>query len=197
MSLMNDETVTCPAGAPLYGYMGAALALVLSNTGAVVASIQSIQHCKNVLPLVMSIVLGGMGWLMAQIIQGSILAPQGGFHVYSAYSAASHLASGLCGGASILSAALTIAGIVRRAHTKHVKNRVATHHHRVALHDDKDEEEDAFHQATLLANTSEGELLVTLSKREKWSVIVAGIYGVIGLWVALTLSQNMYVCEDF
>ncbi|CAJ1957310.1 unnamed protein product [Cylindrotheca closterium] len=66
---------------------------------------------RNIIPVVMAGVLGIYGLIVAVIIQGSIVAPQGGLSQYSLYTGFAHLAAGLCCGLSGLAAGMAI-GIV-------------------------------------------------------------------------------------
>ena len=114
---------TCPASAPFFGFMGVTSALVFANIGAAYGTAKSgvgissmgVMNpglvMRNIIPVVMAGVLGIYGLIVAVIIQGSIVQPNGGYSQYSLYTGFAHLAAGLCCGLSGLAAGMAI-GIV-------------------------------------------------------------------------------------
>ncbi len=115
---------TCPAYAPIFGYIGAASCMILANFGAAWGTWKAgVGVCKmgvaypsgvikNIIPIVMAGVLGIYGLIVAVIITQSISTPNGNaYTTYSLYSSYAHLAAGLCCGISCLAAGGTI-GII-------------------------------------------------------------------------------------
>lgn len=108
----------CPSWAVVVGYTGVAVAVSMSSWGAAWGTWKSgvsllhtgIQHpnsvMKNIIPVVMSGVIGIYGLIVAVILSESILQPQEGTrkNVYSIHMAFAHLCSGLCVGISGLAA---------------------------------------------------------------------------------------------
>ena len=173
---------TCPAGAPLYGYMGGVLVIALSSLGSLIGSLYSIQRSKNVLPLLLSLLLGVMGFFLMALIQGHVFPPEGdGSHVYSVYTAASSLAGGLSSGLMNLMSGIAIAWIVNRGHHPKTTYRPAGM--------EQDELEG------LLDGPAPTELKV-LSLRDKLCVALAAGFGMAGSFIGYTFCMNMYVCVN-
>ena len=117
---MSVEMETCPPTAAFFGYMGVTAALVFANAGAAYGTAKSgvgitsmgVKNpelvMRNIIPVVMAGVLGIYGLIVAVIIQGSIMPPQGGISQYSLYTGCAHLAAGLCCGFSGLAAGMAI-----------------------------------------------------------------------------------------
>ena len=120
--------------APLFGFLGAAFALIFSNLGAAYGTgkrgmgISALGVgkpelvMKSIVPVVMAGVLGIYGLIIAVII-GNAVVPMAGvgakFSDYSAYTGFAHLGAGLCCGMSGLSAGIAI-GIVGDAGVRSV-----------------------------------------------------------------------------
>jgi|Transcript_1688 V-type H+-transporting ATPase proteolipid subunit len=117
------SNVLCPASAPFFGFMGAAVALIFANLGAAYGTAKSgvgvssmgvmkpdlVMKC--IIPVVMAGVLGIYGLIIAVIIANQVAPPQAGVTQYSAFSGYAHLAAGLACGLSGMAAGIAI-GIV-------------------------------------------------------------------------------------
>jgi V-type H+-transporting ATPase proteolipid subunit len=201
---MSVEMETCPASAPFFGFMGVTSALVFANIGAAYGTAKSgvgissmgVMNpglvMRNIIPVVMAGVLGIYGLIVAVIIQGSIVAPQNGLSQYSLYTGFAHLAAGLCCGLSGLAAGMAI-GIVGDAGVRAVG-----------------QQEKLFVGMILILIFAEA--LGLYGKYRYTAYIHAFLYStflfewfltflmlarlfLIGLIVALILSQNSYICE--
>lgn len=115
----------CPAIAPLLGFMGAALSIILANIGAahgtskagvgiMWSGIKSPELIwRNLIPVVMAGVNGIYGLITSIILIGAIRPPtnqgeEGNYYQYSMYTGAAHLAAGLCCGLSALGSGMAI-----------------------------------------------------------------------------------------
>jgi len=126
---IEGEAVTCPAYAPIFGYLGVAACSCLANFGSAWGTWRAgIGLCKmgvdyprgimkNLVPIVMAGVLGIYGLIVSVIITQGITKPvkvvgddglSYGAPQYSLYTAYAHLAAGLCCGISCLAAGGTI-----------------------------------------------------------------------------------------
>jgi len=113
----------CPASAPFFGFMGAAVALIFANLGAAYGTAKSGVGVssmgvmkpdlvmKSIIPVVMAGVLGIYGLIIAVIIANQVQAPSGGVTQYSSFTGYAHLAAGLACGLSGMAAGIAI-GIV-------------------------------------------------------------------------------------
>ena len=124
-SLLPQATCTtlCPASAPFFGFMGAAVALIFANLGAAYGTAKSgVGVCsmgvmkpdlvmKSIIPVVMAGVLGIYGLIIAVIIANQVALPVGNTPKYSAFTGFAHLAAGLACGLSGMAAGIAI-GIV-------------------------------------------------------------------------------------
>lgn len=167
----NDGIETCPAAAPLFGFMGVSSALVFANVGAAYGTAKSGMGIasmgvmnpglvmRNIIPVVMAGVLGIYGLIVSVIIQGAVIEPQNGVAQYSLYTGFAHLAAGLTCGLSGLAAGMAI-GIVGDAGVRAVGQ-----------------------QEKLFV----GMILI---------LIFAEALGLYGLIVALILSQSDYKCGN-
>jgi len=109
--------------APLFGFMGAASALIFSNIGAAYGTGKSGMGIsslgvtkpelvmKSIVPVVMAGVLGIYGLIIAVIIANSVTSVEAGKPTYGWFAAAAHFGGGLACGTSGLAAGLAI-GIV-------------------------------------------------------------------------------------
>lgn len=187
---------TCPASAPFFGFMGVTSALVFANIGAAYGTAKSgvgissmgVMNpglvMRNIIPVVMAGVLGIYGLIVAVIIQGSIVAPQNGLSQYSLYTGFAHLAAGLCCGLSGLAAGMAI-GIVGDAGVRAVG-----------------QQEKLFVGMILILIFAEAlGLYGTLTFVDRWTssssiqYAYTVVFCLLGLIVALILSQNSFVCE--
>jgi len=124
----------CPPWAPALGFIGAAMALVLSNIGAAYGTGKAGMALsstgvarpdltfKNIIPVVMAGVLGIYGLIVAVIIATGVAAFSAGsglYSDYSMYSGFSHLAAGLTVGMCGISCGICI-GISGEAGIKSV-----------------------------------------------------------------------------
>lgn len=113
----NISVAFCPTWAVVVGYTGVAAAVGMSSWGAAWGTWKSgvsllhtgIQHpnsvMKNIIPVVMSGVIGIYGLIVAVILSEAILTPQDDRkNTYSIHMAFAHLCSGLCVGISGLAA---------------------------------------------------------------------------------------------
>lgn len=197
MSDANFES--CPSWAPVLGYSGAAICIVLANWGAAWGTWKSglglckmgVNHpngmIKNLVAIIMAGVLGIYGLIVAIIISGGVSAPKAGVgNTYSQYTGWAHLAAGLCCGLTCLAAggATGIAGEVGiiatglRAELNHAKaNR------------------------SMMGMGASGEIVEEgdAGKLYIGSVTILSFAGAIGLYgfiVALIItSSNYYPCE--
>mmetsp|Transcript_32957 Transcript_32957/g.57707 ORF Transcript_32957/g.57707 Transcript_32957/m.57707 type:complete len:168 (-) Transcript_32957:559-1062(-) len=106
--------------APLFGFMGAAIALIFANIGAAYGTGKSgmgIAHLgvnkpelimKSIVPVVMAGVLGIYGLIIAVIIANAVTPPEGSKPAYSWFSATAHFGGGVACGLSGLAAGLAI-----------------------------------------------------------------------------------------
>ena len=109
----------CPASAPFFGFLGAALALVFGNMGAAYGTwksavglctiaklprhkVQTEMVMKSIMPVILSGVCGIFGLIIAVIIATGMTQP------YSLYTAYSHLSAGLTVGLSNLATGLAL-----------------------------------------------------------------------------------------
>jgi len=113
----------CPASAPFFGFMGAAVALIFANLGAAYGTAKSGVGVssmgvmkpdlvmKSIIPVVMAGVLGIYGLIIAVIIANGVSPPAAGQVTYSSFTGYAHLAAGLACGLSGMAAGIAI-GIV-------------------------------------------------------------------------------------
>jgi len=106
----------CPSWAPLLGFAGSAICVILANWGAAWGTWKAglglckmgINHpggiIKNLVGIIMAGVLGIYGLIVAILIAGGVYGPENGSNIYSQYTGYAHLASGLCCGLSCLAA---------------------------------------------------------------------------------------------
>jgi V-type H+-transporting ATPase proteolipid subunit len=109
----------CPAYAPFFGFLGAALALVFGNMGAAYGTwksavglctiaklprhkVQTEMVMKSIMPVILSGVCGIFGLIIAVIIATNMKDP------YSLYTGYSHLSAGLTVGLSNLATGLAL-----------------------------------------------------------------------------------------
>jgi len=121
--LTVEELEYFDINAPLFGFMGAAFALIFSNLGAAYGTGKSGVGIstlgvgkpelvmKSIVPVVMAGVLGIYGLIIAVIIANAVSGSEGGRPAYGYFSAMSHFGGGIACGLSGLSAGLAI-GIV-------------------------------------------------------------------------------------
>jgi len=107
---------TCPSWAPILGFAGSSICVILANWGAAWGTWKSglglckmgINHpggiIKNLVAIIMAGVLGIYGLIVAILIAGGVVQPENGSNIYSQYTGYAHLASGLCCGLSCLAA---------------------------------------------------------------------------------------------
>ncbi|GMH99115.1 hypothetical protein TrLO_g6880 [Triparma laevis f. longispina] len=114
----NGLQEQCPPYAPVLGYLGVALCIFLGNMGSAIGTYgsgPSILVCsiraprdlfKNLLPVIMSNILGVYSMVVGIIIIGGISSPviRDGipYSTYSLYSSLAHFAAGLCCGMTCL-----------------------------------------------------------------------------------------------
>lgn len=106
----------CQPWAPILGFAGSALCVILANWGAAWGTWKAglglckmgINHpggiIKNLVGIIMAGVLGIYGLIVAILIAGGVYGPENGGHIYSQYTGYAHLAAGLCCGLSCLAA---------------------------------------------------------------------------------------------
>lgn len=124
MTVISPETLDrFSADSPLFGFMGAAIALIFSNIGAAYGTGKSGMGIsalgvtkpelvmKSIVPVVMAGVLGIYGLIIAVIIANGVAPPAGGVTQYSSFTGYAHLAAGLACGLSGMAAGIAI-GIV-------------------------------------------------------------------------------------
>mmetsp|Transcript_1602 Transcript_1602/g.3478 ORF Transcript_1602/g.3478 Transcript_1602/m.3478 type:complete len:168 (+) Transcript_1602:52-555(+) len=118
------SSALCPASAPFFGFMGAAVALVFANLGAAYGTAKSGVGVssmgvmkpelvmKSIIPVVMAGGVGIYGLIIAVIIANGVSPPlSNGVTQYSAFTGFAHLAAGLACGLSGMAAGIAI-GIV-------------------------------------------------------------------------------------
>eukprot|EP00324_Dicrateria_rotunda_P004167 CAMPEP_0206163464 /NCGR_PEP_ID=MMETSP1474-20131121/11427_1 /ASSEMBLY_ACC=CAM_ASM_001110 /TAXON_ID=97495 /ORGANISM="Imantonia sp., Strain RCC918" /LENGTH=167 /DNA_ID=CAMNT_0053565971 /DNA_START=32 /DNA_END=535 /DNA_ORIENTATION=- len=124
MTVISPETLArFSADSPLFGFMGAAIALIFSNIGAAYGTGKSGMGIsalgvtkpelvmKSIVPVVMAGVLGIYGLIIAVIIANAVTGVEAGMPSYSQFSAMAHFGGGLACGLSGLAAGMAI-GIV-------------------------------------------------------------------------------------
>ena len=121
--LTAEELEYYDINAPLFGFMGAAFALVFSNLGAAYGTGKSGMGIsalgvgkpelvmKSIVPVVMAGVLGIYGLIIAVIIANAVHGVESGRPAYGFFSAMAHFGGGIACGLSGLAAGLAI-GIV-------------------------------------------------------------------------------------
>jgi len=121
--LTAEELSYYDINAPLFGFMGAAFALVFSNLGAAYGTGKSGMGIsalgvgkpelvmKSIVPVVMAGVLGIYGLIIAVIIANAVSGVEAGRPAYGQFSAMAHFGGGCACGLSGLAAGLAI-GIV-------------------------------------------------------------------------------------
>lgn len=121
--LTADELSYYDINAPLFGFMGAAFALIFSNLGAAYGTGKSGMGIsalgvgkpelvmKSIVPVVMAGVLGIYGLIIAVIIANAVSGVDGGRPAYGQFSAMAHFGGGLACGLSGLAAGMAI-GVV-------------------------------------------------------------------------------------
>ena len=135
------STEACPTSAPSSGFMGVTSALVFANIGAAygtaksgvgIASMGVMNPIsdQNIIPMVMSGVLGIYGLIVAVILQGSISNRRRRTAPSRPSSPPSHayLSAGLCCGLSGLAAGMAI-GVVGDAGVRAVGQQEAVRRH--------------------------------------------------------------------
>lgn len=185
----------CASWAPALGFFGCAFAVVLANIGGAYGTARAGQGImamgirspdllmKNIIPVVMAGVLGIYGLIVAVILNGKLIPPDGyGNTYYSQYAGFSHLAAGLCCGLSSLASGLAI-GISADAGTR----AVGAQAHMAASWKKMGFTGDSGGQVT-----SSGDALFVGTVLIQ---VFAGNLGLYGLISALILSQTDYVCE--
>uniref|UniRef100_A0A7S1D611 V-type proton ATPase proteolipid subunit n=1 Tax=Cyclophora tenuis TaxID=216820 RepID=A0A7S1D611_CYCTE len=196
-------TEECPEWAPILGYAGVSLCIVLSNFGSAWGTWRAgVGICrmgidyskgimKNIIPVVMAGVLGIYGLIVSVIIAQSISPPAATKSPrYSVYNAWAHLAAGLCCGVSCLAAGGTI-GIIGEVGTQAFGIKAAGGRRWWDAGEDGDAQEMADLSAQEAMNTDAANklyvgLLIML--------IFAEALALYGLIVALILSQHTYYC---
>mmetsp|Transcript_27553 Transcript_27553/g.83377 ORF Transcript_27553/g.83377 Transcript_27553/m.83377 type:complete len:171 (-) Transcript_27553:329-841(-) len=162
----------CPATAPFFGFMGAAVALIFANLGAAYGTAKSGVGVssmgvmkpdlimKSIIPVVMAGGLGIYGLIIAVIIANGVMPPTSeGTTKYSSFTGFAHLAAGLACGLSGLAAGIAI-GIVGDAGVR--------------------------------ANAQQAKLYVGMVL----ILIFAEALGLYGLIVGLILTSKSHVCGD-
>jgi V-type H+-transporting ATPase proteolipid subunit len=124
---MSDVSPYCPAYAPFFGFLGAALALVFGNMGAAYGTwksatglatiaklprhkVQTEMVMKSIMPVILSGVCGIFGLIIAVIIASNMKPPAADSTTpaYSLYNGYAHLGAGLTVGLSNLASGLAI-----------------------------------------------------------------------------------------
>jgi len=123
LSVTPEELAYFDIHAPLFGFLGAAFALVFSNLGAAYGTGKSGMGIsalgvtkpelvmKSIVPVVMAGVLGIYGLIIAVIIANAVAGVEQGKPAYGYFSAVAHFGGGIACGLSGLAAGLAI-GIV-------------------------------------------------------------------------------------
>lgn len=190
----------CPSWASLFGYIGAASCMILSNWGSAwgtwkagvgvckMGTIYPQGVIKNIVPIVMAGVLGIYGLIVSVIIIQSISTPDGEQNnTYSVFNGYAHLAAGLCCGLSGLAAGGTI-GVIGDVGVQSFGQK-ASGGKRSWLSDSATEDAGMGGGSTLAAEDA-NKLYVGLLIMLIFSEALA-LYGLI---VALIVSQNSYSC---
>mmetsp|Transcript_11010 Transcript_11010/g.15487 ORF Transcript_11010/g.15487 Transcript_11010/m.15487 type:complete len:208 (+) Transcript_11010:370-993(+) len=195
----------CPIYAPIYGYIGAASCMILSNFGSAWGTWKAgcgvckmgIDYpkgiIKNIVPIVMAGVLGIYGLIVSVIIGQSILSPDAeGQTTYSLYNGYAHLAAGLCCGMSCLAAGGTI-GMIGDVGVQCFGLR-ATNGKRAWLTGEGADPNDADQRAGGMNQTITSEAANKLYVGLLIMLIFSEALALYGLIVALILSQHSFVC---
>ena len=139
---------------------------------------------KNIIPVVMAGVLGIYGLIVAVILNGKMLKPDGatGYATYSQFSGFAHLAAGLCCGLCSLASGLSI-GIAADAGTRAVgaQSAMAASWKKMGFTGDAGGQVSSSGDALFV-----GTVLIQ---------VFAGNLGLYGLISALILSQMDYACD--
>jgi len=139
---------------------------------------------KNIIPVVMAGVLGIYGLIVAVILNGKMVIPDGdGNTTYSVYSGFAHLAAGICCGLASLASGLAI-GISADAGTRAVgaQSAMAASWKKMGFTGDAGGQVTSSGDALFV-----GTVLIQ---------VFAGNLGLYGLITALILSQLDYQCGD-
>ena len=202
----------CPPSSPIYGFLGATAALVFACAGALYGVMQSTRHHGNndnnkihVFPVIASICLAVLGFLNAMNIQGNIIAPMDGIHIYSIYNASIHLAAGLTGGLTALVAGISIGNIVAAAasakEAKYLPSSLYKKKHGNSISstttDNNNNEMEQQQLECLLADDHESAAATGGGEDYQYSrfaVSVSMSMALIGFLFALILTGNSYVC---
>jgi len=195
----GDENISFPCAkwAPILGFGGCAFAVVFANLGGAYGTAKAGQGImamgirspdllmKNIIPVVMAGVLGIYGLIVAVILNGKMLKPNGetGYATYSQYSGFAHLAAGLCCGLCSLASGLAI-GIAADAGTRAVgaQSAMAASWKKMGFTGDSGGQVSSSGDALFV-----GTVLIQ---------VFAGNLGLYGLITALILSQMEYICEN-
>jgi V-type H+-transporting ATPase proteolipid subunit len=192
----NNISYPCAKWAPILGFGGCAFAVVFANMGGAYGTAKAGQGImamgirspellmKNIIPVVMAGVLGIYGLIVAVILNGKMLKPDGatGYATYSQYSGFAHLAAGLCCGLCSLASGLSI-GIAADAGTRAVgaQSAMAASWKKMGFTGDAGGQVSSSGDALFV-----GTVLIQ---------VFAGNLGLYGLISALILSQMDYSCD--
>lgn len=192
----NNISFPCAKWAPILGFGGCAFAVVFANMGGAYGTAKAGQGImamgirspellmKNIIPVVMAGVLGIYGLIVAVILNGKMLKPDGatGYATYSQYSGFAHLAAGLCCGLCSLASGLSI-GIAADAGTRAVgaQSAMAASWKKMGFTGDAGGQVSSSGDALFV-----GTVLIQ---------VFAGNLGLYGLISALILSQMDYSCD--
>jgi len=215
----DDGYDTCPSWAPLLGFSGASLCIILANWGAAWGTWKSglglckmgINHpggiIKNLVAIIMAGVLGIYGLIVAILIAGAVMEPENGMNQYSQYTGYAHLAAGLCCGLSCLAGGGCI-GIIGEVGVRATGLRAEVNHARLwrpVAGDKKDGDKKGGDAGAAAAPEGGGlvdDKVVTGQQGDENKLFVAMLIMLIfsealalyGLIVALIISQNEYRC---
>eukprot|EP00541_Cyclophora_tenuis_P009719 CAMPEP_0116558388 /NCGR_PEP_ID=MMETSP0397-20121206/9784_1 /TAXON_ID=216820 /ORGANISM="Cyclophora tenuis, Strain ECT3854" /LENGTH=211 /DNA_ID=CAMNT_0004083983 /DNA_START=65 /DNA_END=700 /DNA_ORIENTATION=+ len=192
----GNVSILCAPWAPIVGFTGVALAVVLSNLGGAYGTAKAGQGMmalgvrspdllmKNIIPVVMAGVLGIYGLIVSVILGGKFSqpVPGTGASTYSQYSAFSHLAAGLCCGMCSLASGLAI-GIAADAGTRAIgaQSNMAASWKKMGFTGDSGGQPNSAGDSLFV-----GTVLIQ---------VFAGNLGLYGLITALILSQSDYSCN--
>jgi len=194
MSEYELDFLQCPAVAPLFGFMGAAAAIVLSNVGAaygtsragvgiMMSGISAPELLwQNLIPVIMAGVNAIYGLITAIMIINDLTTPSDSYlGQYSLYSGFAHLNAGLCVGLAALASGVAI-GIAGDAGTRSI-----------GYYDyfSKKYEVNAGGRRKKKSASGADQLFVSMVLIQ----VFAGNLALYGLITAIILLQSTYTCE--
>jgi V-type H+-transporting ATPase proteolipid subunit len=210
--MITASDIQCPAYAPIFGFIGVASCVTLSNFGSAwgtwkagqglcaMGTIYPAGVLKNLVPIVMAGVLGIYGLIVSVLLAQSISPPAAGDKYsnptkYSAYNGYAHLAAGLCCGISCLAAGGCI-GMIGDVGTQGFGMRATAGLKRAWTSGEGVSSTDSSRAGE--ASAAEGAVTAESANKLYVGMLIMLIFSealaLYGMIVALILSQHSYVC---